>query len=215
MEIKSVIFDLDGTLIDSIQDIADCTNEMLQNNGLGAYPVETYIGWIGNGARILIEKAVPDVKDPAIIDKLLADYISIYTQKYNIKTRLYPGVDKFLDILVEKNIPFSILTNKPHAETLKIAGFYLKKWPFRHIFGQREGIPKKPDPQVAIQIVKDLNTRPAETLFVGDSSTDIKTAVAAGMLPVGVTWGYGTIDSMKSAGASQLIDTAEKLIQLV
>jgi phosphoglycolate phosphatase len=215
MNIKSIIFDLDGTLIDSIQDIADCTNEMLQNNGWGTYPVETYIGWIGNGARILIEKAVPDVKDPAIIDKLLAEYISIYTEKYNIKTRIYPGMDKFLDILVDKNIPFSILTNKPHAETLKIAGFYLKKWPFRHIFGQREGIPRKPNPQEAIRIAEDLNTEPGNTLFVGDSATDIKTAVAAGMLSVGVTWGYGTIESMKSAGASQLVDTAEKLTLLV
>ncbi len=215
MSIKSVIFDLDGTLIDSIQDIADCTNEMLAQNGFSIHPVENYIQWIGNGARLLIERAVPEVKDPVVIDKLLTDYLALYAEKYNIKTSIYPGMDSFLDTLVKNNISISILTNKPHAETLKIADFYLKKWPFQYIFGQRKDIPKKPDPKVALEIASEVGVKPSDILFVGDSSTDIKTAVAAGMQHVGVSWGYGTVESMKEAGATRIIDHVVELIELV
>lgn len=214
-KINSVIFDLDGTLIDSIEDIADCTNEMLRNNGLGIYGLDSYIQWIGNGARILIEKAVPDVKDDKTIDKLLEDYLEIYNEKYNIKTRIYPGMDKFLDKLVEKKIPISILTNKPHAQTIKIADYYLKNWPFKFIYGQRNGIPKKPNPTVALEIIDALKVKPSETLFVGDSSTDIKTSLAAGMQAIGVTWGYGSRESMIEAGATNLFDNAEKLFEII
>lgn len=215
MSIKSVIFDLDGTLIDSIQDIADSTNQMLSKNGFETHPLESYMKWIGNGARILIEKAVPENTDSKTIDKLLAGYIDIYTINYNIKTKVYEGIDKFLDVLADQNISISILTNKPHAETLKIAGFYLSKWPFRFIYGQRNGTPKKPDPKVALEIAQELNLKPSEIVFIGDSSTDIKTAIAAGMTPIGVTWGYGTKDSMIEAGCKIFADNPSEFLRIL
>ena len=215
MPIKSVIFDLDGTILNTIEDIADCTNETLVQNGFNTQPIENYIKWIGNGARLLIERAVPEVKDPKVIDKLLADYRALYTERFNIKTSIYVGMDKFLNELVNKNMPISILTNKPHAETLKIADFYLKKWPFKFIYGQREGIPKKPDPKVALEMAMALGNDPTKILFVGDSSTDIKTAINANMQHIGVSWGYGTVESMKEAGARKIIDQADELIELI
>jgi phosphoglycolate phosphatase len=215
MKFKSVIFDLDGTLIDSIQDIADSSNIMLKQNGFKTHPVESYISWIGNGARLLIERTIPEIKDPAKIDKLLNEYRSIYEENCLIKTKIYASMDRFLDSLTLLNIPISILTNKPHSETLKITDNLLKNWNFKFILGQREGYPKKPDPKVAIEIANELNIDPKEFLFIGDSSTDIRTALAAGMKPVGVNWGYGTNGSMKEAGGKIFYDNPEDLLQLL
>jgi phosphoglycolate phosphatase len=215
LNIKSVIFDLDGTLIDSIQDIADCTNRMLKNNGFDTHPLESYVKWIGNGARILIEKAVPTDTESKIIDKLLSDYIELYTVNYNIKTCVYEGLEDVLNFLEKQKLSISIFTNKPHAETQKIAAFYLNKWDFKFIYGQRNNVPKKPDPKVALEIANELNIQPSEIVFIGDSSTDIKTAKAADMIPVGVTWGYGTKESMQDAGCKIFAHNPTELIEIV
>lgn len=214
MKIKSVIFDLDGTLIDSIEDIADCANKILSEHGHKAHPTEAYLQWIGNGARVLIEKAVPEVSDSNLIDKLLACYLACYTANYNIKTKVYQDMDGVLDFLSSWDIPFSILTNKPHIATLKTVEFYLKSWHFKNVYGQREHTPKKPDPTVALAIASDLKILPAEIAFIGDSSADIKTAIAAGMIPVGVTWGYGSKESMLDAGCKIFVSKPLELIEL-
>lgn len=215
MEFKSVIFDLDGTLIDSIHDIADSNNKMLLQNGLNTHPLESYIKWIGNGARLLIERSVPEIKDPKVIEKLLEEYLLIYQNNCLIKTKLYAGMDIFLNGLTDRKIPISILTNKPHIETLRITNSLLNKWNFEFILGQREGYPKKPDPKIALEIADKLNIAPKDFLFIGDSSTDIRTAIAAGMKPIGVNWGYGTYESMKEAGGKTFHNNPQDLLELL
>lgn len=215
MEFKSIIFDLDGTLIDSIHDIADSSNKMLLQNGFDTHPVESYIKWIGNGARLLIERTVPEAKDPEIIERLLNEYRSIYENNCLIKTKIYTGLDMFLNGLTDRKIPISILTNKPHIETLKITNSLLNQWDFQFILGQREGYPKKPDPKIALGIADKLNIAPKDFLFIGDSSTDIRTAIAAGMKPIGVNWGYGTCESMKEAGGKIFHNNPKDLLELL
>lgn len=215
MKPKAIIFDLDGTIIDSIDDLGDSMNAMLANNGYPTHSIENYITWVGNGARLLLQRALPDVKDEALQQKYLKEFLAVYATNYNVKTKIYEGVAEFLDFLVRQNIQITILTNKPHAETQKIANDYLTPWPFEMILGQREAFPKKPDPQVALKMASDLNLRPSEMLFIGDSATDIKTAVAAGMKPIGVNWGYGTKESMLEAGASIIIESPKELFDIV
>ena len=215
MKIKSIIFDLDGTLIDSIQDIADSCNAILQKHGYEIHPLESYIKWIGEGAKLLVERALPAGVGPDTVEKSLEEYIPYYKEHSTIKTSLFPGVAEMLDYFIQNEIPVSILTNKPHVQTVKIVEHYLSKWPFQFIFGQRENVPKKPAPDVALQIASRTKVKPNEVLFVGDSKTDVKTAVNANMQVVGVTWGYGTIESMKEAGCDHFVESAEEIINIV
>ena len=215
MKIKSVIFDLDGTLIDSIHDIADSCNVILEKHGFETHSVDLYIKWIGEGAKLLIERALPESTDKAVVEQLLEEYIPLYRENSTVKTVLFPGIDEVLDFMVDKGIVISILTNKPHVQTVKIVDYYLSKWPFNFVFGQRDNVPKKPDPGVALQIASRTKAKPNEVLFIGDSKTDIKTAIAANMHIVGVTWGYGTIESMKQAGCNEFVSTAEELLKYI
>lgn len=212
MKIKSVIFDLDGTLIDSIYDIADSFNALLKKHGLTTHSVEQYIKWVGEGAKLLVERALPENTDPAFVEQLFQEYIPYYRDHSTIKTRLFPGISEMLDSLVKNEIPISILTNKPHVQTVKIVDFYLSKWPFQFVFGQRENVPKKPAPDVALQIASRTKVKPEEVLFIGDSKTDIKTAKNANMQILGVSWGYGTIESMKEAGCEHIVNSADEIL---
>ena len=216
MQYKGIIFDLDGTLFNSIEDIADAVNSSLTDAGLDIYPVEKYISWIGNGAYKLVERALPEnLKSDEQIHLFLDKFLEAYDNNWNVKSNIYEGIHDVLDFLLQEEFSMSILSNKPHLLTQKIAGYYFKRWKFECVFGQRDGIPKKPDPQAALKIAGICGLNPKEFLYVGDSETDIKTALAAGMLPVGVTWGYGTKQAIADAGAIYIINRADELIELV
>ncbi len=216
MQYKGIIFDLDGTLFNSIDDIADAVNTNLVEAGLNPHPVENYIAWIGNGAYKLVERALPEkFHNEEQIRFYLDKFLETYNKNWNVKSKIYDGIPEVLDYLSHEGIMLSILSNKPHLLTLKIADYYFQKWNFKSVFGQREGIPKKPDPQAAIEIAGLCGMKVDEFIYVGDSKTDMKTALAAGMLPIGVTWGYGTIQSIKEAGATYIIKNPIELIQLV
>ncbi|MBA7637923.1 Phosphoglycolate phosphatase [subsurface metagenome] len=212
MSIKAIIFDLDGTLIDSIPDIADAANQLLVNHNFPVHDPSCYAEWIGNGALKLIRRAVPGNANEAFLRELLDEYLGIHIRNCTNKTRLYEGIDQLLSDLNEQNISISILTNKPHSLTLKVFDHYLSQWKFDFVLGQMPGYPKKPDPARAIEIAEKLNCKPREMLFIGDSDTDIKTGITAGMIPVGVTWGYDTEFSIVDAGAKYLMNDVKELM---
>jgi phosphoglycolate phosphatase len=214
MRIKAILFDLDGTLIDSVPDIADAANRLMRNHQYPVHDTSTYTEWIGNGALKLIERAVPGGSD-TLYRELLDEYLEIYKDNCTNKTRLYPGIDEMLSFLNDQHISVSVLTNKPHAVTLKVFEHYLSKWKFDFVQGQSQEYPKKPDPQVAVEIAAKLNCSTREMLLIGDSDTDIKTAVNAGMVPVGVAWGYDTESSMVNAGAEYLVYSAAELLRFL
>jgi phosphoglycolate phosphatase len=213
MTTKAVIFDLDGTLIDSAPDIADAANQMLANHGYPVHHTSRYKEWIGHGALKLIQRAVPGKRDESYLQELLDEYREIHIQNCTNKTHLYNGIDEMLDYLTGQNISISILTNKPHTITLKVVEHYLSTWKLDFVYGQMPEYPKKPDPARAIEIAGKLKRKPHEMLFIGDSDTDMKTGIAAKMIPIGVTWGYDTELSIANAGASYIFATPKELIK--
>ena len=192
--IQGVIFDLDGTLVHTIEDIAAAANVMFTRNGMPAHGVDYYLQWIGSGAIRFIELAMGKPVEKEQLMGYVAEFKEIYSENLHHRSRVYEGIPEVLDAFAEKGMKMGILSNKPHAMTLKVARHYLSEWPFQPVFGQREEVPRKPDPAAAFEIAGIMGIDPGNILFIGDSENDILTAVAAGMVPVGVTWGYGQPD---------------------
>lgn len=217
MKIKAVIFDLDGTLFDSIEDITDSNNAMLRSYGYPVHGVEKYTEWIGNGARKLVLASLPQSADSheGQLDEYLTSYRSIYADNINNKSQLYPGIPKLLNYLASQQILLAINTNKPQFHTDLIATEYLKNWKFEVVLGQRSEFPKKPDPKAALYIAGQLNIRPENILFIGDSVVDIETAKRGQMIPLGVGWGYGTIKPMNGDTAQLVVNSPKEIIDLI
>jgi phosphoglycolate phosphatase len=184
-----VIFDLDGTLVDSLGDIAAAMNHALAGRGFPAHPVDAYRSFIGEGVRRLAERAMPPGTEEAR-PAVLAAYEAEYVRQLPGTSRLYPGIPALLQALSEADYPMAVLSNKPDAPTRRIADALLSAWSFRAVAGERPGTPRKPDPAGALVLARALERPPAEVVFVGDTLIDVTTARAAGMRPLGVLWGF-------------------------
>ncbi|MBN1131456.1 MAG: HAD family hydrolase [Bacteroidales bacterium] len=215
MKVRGVIFDMDGTLLDTIEDIGAAVNSMLTAHGYPVHRVEDYIKWIGNGAVRLVELAVPSEPKPLLLDVLVEEFRINYQQNLHHKTCLYDGVGEVIDFLEERGIFLSILSNKPDHLTREVARWYLSEWDFRFIYGQREGIPRKPDPLAALALAEEMGLDPGEIMFIGDSGNDMITARRGGFVPVGVLWGYGTERDIREGGAEFVIRKPEELIPIL
>ncbi len=217
MSVKAVIFDFDGTLLNSIEDIADAANKMLESYGFPIHKLDNYIGWIGNGAARLVKACLPKeiLESVSSLNAYLETYNKCYSQNVHDKSHLYKGISEVLDFLTQHKIPFAINTNKPQDLTFAAHDFYLKNWNFVAVIGQNDHFEKKPAPDGALEIANKLQMTPEEILFIGDSYVDIETALAAGMQSLGVSWGYGSVDAMKEAGASTIVDDPYQIISFI
>lgn len=184
-----MIFDLDGTLVDSLGDIAAAMNHTLAARGYPVHPVDAYRSFIGEGVRKLAERAMPPGTDQAR-EAVLSAYEAEYAKNLPGSSTLYPGIAALLDALSGASFPMAVLSNKPDAPTRRIVEALLSAWPFRAVAGERPGIPRKPDPAGALELARALERPPAEVVLVGDTQIDVATARAAGMRPVGVLWGF-------------------------
>lgn len=212
---KAVIFDLDGTLIDSLHDIADAMNRVLTANGFPSHPYDSYRTFVGKGLRNLTEVALPaSVDDETIIRKVHMDLLTDYKRRFAEKTVLYPGIEALLTELTEKNIGMAILSNKADVITQRIAEKLLNRWPFALIIGTGNTIPRKPDPTGAYLCASALRVNPENCVYMGDTGIDMQTASRTGMLPVGVTWGFRSREELESHGASIIIDHPSALLSL-
>ncbi len=211
MKIEAVIFDLDGTLTDSLPDIVTAANLLLRNHGLKAHSISDYKKWIGHGAYALLEKALPEKKEGFDVDQLLHEYIDLYGKVCKHDTTVYAGILNLLESLNKKRIPICILTNKPDKITKEIVNHFFPTIHFHYIAGQMPDVPIKPDPSMAIKIVRSLNIKAGNTLFVGDSETDIKTAKNAGMIAAGVSWGYGSKVEILNAACDRFFKSVQEL----
>ena len=209
---KAVIFDLDGTLIDSLADIATAVNRVLKTEAFPQQPLEAFRTLVGDGVLTLFKRAVPrESRDnEAILQRCVAQFKSEYEQCWHEQSHLYDGIAELLDNLNARNLPLGILSNKPHAFTVKCAEHFLAPWPFAMVLGQREGIAHKPHPAGALEIASAFHLEPAQCLYVGDSSVDMQTGVAAGMFPLGVAWGFRTREELEAHGAGLVIDHARE-----
>ncbi len=213
---KAVLFDLDGTLLDTIKDIADSVNIALARLGLPQHEVEAYKYFVGDGREALAIRALPeDYRDMVNVDKLAASIEIEYSKRWANNTLAYPGIPDMLQSLADLGINIAILSNKPQDSTEEMVSRLLPQWRFELVLGARSSIPMKPDPTSALQISRRLNIPPAEFLYLGDTDIDMKTATAAGMYPVGALWGFRTADELLAGGARDLIQNPTDLISLL
>jgi phosphoglycolate phosphatase len=214
MQYAAIVFDLDGTLLDTLIDIAHAANRVLVQRGMSAHPIDAYRQFVGEGVRVLFERSLSQT---VCTDELVAacaeDFRDAYAQCWNVQTRPYDGIDDLLSTLVTRDIRLAVLSNKPDVFTKACVGEYFPKFPFEAVLGQREGIPRKPDPAGAVEIAALMDLAPERILYVGDTAVDMQTANAAGMFPVGVSWGFRPRSELLAGGARAMIDRPEELLQ--
>jgi phosphoglycolate phosphatase len=210
MQLRAVIFDLDGTLVDSLGDIADAMNHALVLHGLPPHPEADYLRFVGEGVKELVRKAVPAGRE-ALHEPVLADYRAYYDAHLFDRTRPYPGVMGVLTALVDAGVKVAVLSNKSDGFVKRLAAKLLPGIPFGAVYGERPGIPRKPDPTAALALAAELGVPPEACGFVGDTAVDMDTARAAGMYGVGVTWGFRGHE-LREHGARAVATTADALL---
>lgn len=210
---RAVIFDLDGTLLDSIHDIAFCANAVLSELGLPTHSIHDYKGLVGDGFVNLARKILPETHhSPEAISRYIDRYRELYQTEWNRYSTVYPGIDDLLGELGRRDTLLAVLSNKRDDFTKRCVEWFFPTVPFRDVRGERTGTPIKPDPTSALEIAHTLGVSPRECFFVGDSEIDIGTALNAGMTPIGVLWGFRPRHILEAAGATRLIATPAELL---
>ena len=201
MNCKLVIFDLDGTLIDTIGDLGAAANVALSGRGYPLHDPEAYRGMVGHGVRNLMKKAMPEAlrEDEALLDALLADFLAYYIEHIDDRSRPYPGIPQLLSDLTATGVKVAVASNKFQAGTEKLIRRFFPEIPFAAVRGGQDGVPLKPDPAVLRAIMAEAGAGAGETVMVGDSGTDIATAAAAGIPSVAVTWGFRPEEALRAA----------------
>jgi len=213
---NAVLFDLDGTLLDTIRDIAEAMNTVLQRYGFPIHATGTYRDFVGNGMEVLVRRVLPEEsRDPGTVALCHSALIEEYEANWRNNSRPYEGVPELLDALAARNMKLSVLSNKPDEFVKTMVAELLPRWPLQPVLGASPAFPKKPDPAAALEIAARLSLSPAEFLYLGDTDVDMKTAVAAGMHPVGVLWGFRTGEELIRGGAKTVIAKPMELLDLV
>jgi len=216
MNYKAVLFDLDGTLLDTLEDIARSMNAVLTNAGFPAHPIEAYRGFVGEGIANLVRRALPEgCGDECTVQQHVSAMIEEYGRRWAEHTRPYPEIPELLHALTVRKFKMAVLSNKMDSFTSDMVNNLLADWQFEEVLGAQPSIPRKPDPAGALLISRQCGVRPEEFLYLGDSNTDMQTAVNAGMYPVGALWGFQTADQLLASGAQKLIAKPLELLTLL
>jgi len=216
MTYRAVVFDLDGTLLNTLDDLADAANRMLARSGYPEHEVDAYRFFVGSGARELVRRVLPEcerTEDRIVL--CLADFLDDYNRNCNVKTGIYAGIADLLGALEANGLPMAVLTNKPQHAAELCCKKYLLAWPIARILGQRPGVPVKPHPAGPLEMMSFLDVAAQEILFVGDTDVDMYTAVNAGMFPVGALWGFRPESELHAAGAKAVIRHPMELLKLL
>ena len=216
MRFAVAVFDLDGTLLDTLADLADSTNAALAAAGHPPHPIDAYRYFIGNGIENLVRCALPaTARDDASVARAKAAMEAEYSRRWQAKTQPYAGVPELLDALSERQMPMAILSNKPQAFTRLAVDVLLPRWSFHPVCGAQPDVPRKPDPAAALYIAAALGHSPEECLYLGDTDTDMQTATRAGMYALGATWGFRSGDELRRSGARDLLDAPLDLLNFL
>lgn len=208
------VFDLDGTLVDSLRDVAGALNEALALLGLPTHPVEAYRYMVGEGVPVLCQRAV-GASNPGLVPQLIELVRPLYRARVLDHTRPYPGVDEMIQKLGVLGVHLGVLSNKPHDLTVRIVGAFWGAGQFELVNGYAEEGLRKPAPNCLLRMCAEWSLSPAEVWVVGDTPTDVATAHAAGAVPIGVTWGFRSRGDLVDAGVERLVDTPGELAELV
>jgi len=216
MTIKAVIFDLDGTLLNTLDDIADAMNRVLQEGGWPLHDRKAYEQFVGEGARELVFKAMPEsARSEQMIEQCLEKFIQDYGLNCDCKTAPYQGINVMLDKLYGSDLKLAILSNKPQRYTQKCIDRYFEAEKFFPLFGQRDHVPRKPDPAGALEIAELLGMEPSDFLYVGDTPIDMQTANRAQMTAVGVLWGFRPKNELVENGAQHIVEHPSEVLKLL
>ena len=210
---KLILFDLDGTLIDSLEDLSEAVNYALGLRGLPLHTVSEYRRMVGHGVRNLVKQALPEGADDTLVDSALADFKAYYQAHIDVHTRPYPGMPELLTELQAHGIQLAVASNKFQEGTEYLVEKIFPGIRFVAIMGNKPGAPLKPDPEIVQEVLRKANVQPADALLVGDSPTDMKTAANGGIESIAVTWGYRTAEEL--AGHHQVNNVEELRNQLL
>ena len=213
---RLIVFDLDGTLLNSLEDLADSANWVLEQHGFPTHPVDAYRYFVGDGVRKLIERILPqEERTEARIEQCRQEFVAYYKVHMEDKTSVYEGITELLVELKNRGLKIAVATNKVHIAVKPLMEKYFPEIRFDSMIGQREGVPVKPAPQIMYDILKETGCKPSETLHIGDTATDMQLAHNAGITPVGVLWGYRPLEELQKAGARYIIEHPLELLEIV
>lgn len=213
--IKALIFDLDGTLVNSIGDLADSTNYALSQMGFPCHETEEYNYLVGYGIVKLIEGALPSyAKTADNIEKCFELFMEYYKQHYCVKTRVYPGISELLQSLKDNDYKIAVVSNKSQEMTQKVVKKFFGNI-FDNVAGKRDGFATKPDSALTLEIVRQLGVKPKNCILVGDSGIDMATAVNGGLFPLGVLWGFRTKDELIENGAEYTVSSPHEIFEII
>jgi len=216
MTYKAIIFDLDGTLLNTLDDLGNAMNRVLSGMGFPTHTIDEYRSFIGDGVEKLIKRALPEKnRNEITVHTCIEAFLEDYHKNWNVNTRPYEGIPALLDALKEQGLKAAVLSNKPDDTTNLCVNELLPRWRFDAVLGHRDGNPHKPDPAGALEISMRLNIPPEEFLYLGDSGVDMETATAAGMFPVGVLWGFRDAEELRKSGAQALISHPLEALNLL
>ncbi|TKJ37194.1 MAG: HAD family hydrolase [Planctomycetes bacterium B3_Pla] len=216
MEFQAILFDLDGTLLDTLADIANSTNAALSRLGFPAHPVDVYRYFLGDGMDHLVRRALPEGHhDGNTLDRCKRAILDEYKNRWAENTKPYPGITELLCELEKRGIPKAVLSNKPDVFTKQTIEKLLPDFHFEIVRGAKPSVPVKPDPTAAFQIANELGIAPQRFIYIGDTDTDMRTAVSAGMFPAGALWGFRTAEELSASGAKALLRTPDEVLYLL
>lgn len=213
---KLIIFDLDGTLLDTLQDLGDSCNAILQRYGYPTHPLFAYKKFVGNGVQKLIERALPEnARSENIITTLLIAFKAYYEQKPVSHTKPYTGIMPLLEELKSSGYLISVASNKYHEAVIPLIEHYFPTIAFDLVLGHRTGHPAKPDPDIVLDTLRTLSIAKENCYYVGDSSVDMDTANNAAVTAIGVTWGFREENELRQHGAKHIIHHPQELSAIV
>lgn len=213
---KLVIFDLDGTLLDTIEDLANSVNYALQQYNYPTHPIEAYRFFIGNGVNKLLERALPEDKRNAdFVSMLKVDFIRHYYAHSEELTRPYPGITELVNTLYSDGYQLGVASNKVHDATVELVRRFFPDVKFTAVFGQRDGYPVKPNPGILEEIIEMAGVQKSEVMYVGDSGVDVATAYNAKVPFTGVLWGFRPRKELEEVGATRFVETTEELYEII
>ncbi len=213
---KLVIFDLDGTLLDTIGDLAASCDEVLRRHNLATYSLDEYRHFVGNGVVRLVERSIPEeLRSEEFIAELRKEFVVYYSENIDKHTEIYPGIMWLFGELKKRDIEVAVASNKFQNGVRKLVTSFFPNIHFEAVLGQRPDVPLKPHPQIIRDIMQITSYAADKILYVGDSGIDMETAKAAGVESVGVTWGFRSREELVESGADHIIDSPKEILKLI
>ncbi len=213
MNCKGLIFDLDGTLLDTLEDLADAANATLRHFAFPEHGVDAYKYFVGEGLKTLMQRIVPgEETDDSELNRYMAKFTEIYQKTWNKRSAPYSGIPEMIEALSHAGLKLAVLSNKPHAFTKICVEAFFPEHPFLYVYGQRPGVAKKPDPVGAIELAAKMGLAVSEVLYVGDTATDMQTGNSAGMRTIGVQWGFRDRAELQKNNAWKIVATPAEVV---